>query len=78
MRTSQSIAVAMVALPLTVTGVPAQGIHIGPGGVGVDIGPGGHQRRVIREYEDDDGCTVRVIRHQRGDGDMVTRRERHC
>lgn len=39
---------------------------------------GDHHRRVIREYEDDDGCTVRVIRYRRGDGDMVTRRERHC
>ncbi|MCW2283460.1 hypothetical protein M2323_001126 [Rhodoblastus acidophilus] len=77
MRTTRSLAVAVLALPLTVSGAPAQGIHIGPGGVGVDMG-GDHHRRVIREYEDDDGCTIRVIRYRRGDGDVVTRRERRC
>jgi hypothetical protein len=71
------LAVAVVSLPLTVFGASAQGIHIGPDGVGVDTGMRDHQR-VVREYEDDDGCAIRVIRYRRGDGDVVTRRERRC
>jgi hypothetical protein len=77
MRTLQWIAVAIVTLPLTATGVPAQGIHIGPGGVGIDAGPRRDQR-LVHEFHDDDGCTIRVIRYRRDDGDMVTRSERHC
>jgi hypothetical protein len=70
---------AAIALPLTWAGAYAQGIHIGPGGVGIDTGvrTWGH-REVIRQYEDSDGCMVRVIRYHRPDGDVVTRRTRDC
>ena len=78
MKAIKGLAVAILALPLTASAVSAQGIHIGPDGVGVDVDPGDHHRRIIKEYEDDDGCTVRVIRYRRDDGDMITRRERHC
>lgn len=71
---------AVIALPLAVAGAHAQGVYIGPGGVGVDTGLRyqGGERRVIRQYEDSEGCTVRVVRYRRPDGDIVTRRIRDC
>ncbi len=66
-----------LVLPLAAFGASAQAIHIGPGASG-SIWVGLTITGVIREYEDDNGCTVRVVRYRRGDGDMVTRRERHC
>ncbi len=72
------IAMMAVALPLTFTGAFAQGVYLGPGGVGVDTGlRGGGGDRVVREYQDDEGCTVRVIRHSGPDG-QITRRDRRC
>lgn len=70
---------AAIALPLTWAGAYAQGIHIGPGGVGIDTGPHHYrQGEVVRQYQDEDGCMVRVIRYHRPDGDVVTRRTRDC
>jgi len=78
MKAFQRIAVAAVATPLSFFGAFAQGVYIGPGGVGIDTGAQRPADRLVREYEDDDGCTVRVMRHYRRDGDVVTRREREC
>ena len=66
-----------LALPFTFTVAFGQGIHIGPDGVGVDVG-GRDGGRVVREYQDDDGCMVRVMRHRSRDGDIVTQRIRDC
>ena len=71
------IALAAAVLPFLFVGAYAQGIHIGPGGVDVSTGMGG-QDHVVREYQDGDGCMVRVIRHRNDEGDMVTRKIRHC
>ena len=71
------IAMAAVALPLILGPALGQGIHIGPGGVDVDVGARGGDT-VIRRYQDDDGCMVRVVRHHSPDGDVVTRRLRDC
>ncbi len=72
------IAMAAAALPFTLVGAFAQGIYVGPGGVGVDTGMGGGGDRVVRQYQDDDGCMVRVVRHRSPDGDVRTRRIRNC
>lgn len=73
---------AAALLPLAWTGASAQGIHIGPEGVGVgDVGVGpyySHHHGVVREYQDSEGCRVRVSHHRRPDGDVVTRRIRDC
>jgi hypothetical protein len=71
--------IAMIAamLPLTFTGAFAQGVYIGPGGVGVDTGIRGGNDHVVREYQDDQGCTVRVIRRNGPDGEE-TLRDRRC
>ena len=71
------IAMAAAALSLIVGPALAQGIHIGPRGVDVNVGARGGDS-VVREYQDDDGCMVRVVRHRSPDGDMVTRRTRDC
>ncbi len=70
------LAIVAAILPLTFAGALAQGIYLGPGGVGVDTGD--HGDHVIRKYQDDNGCMVRVIRHRRSDGDIVTRKIRDC
>jgi hypothetical protein len=67
----------VAALPLIFGPALAQGIHIGPRGVDVDTGERGGDS-VVREYQDDDGCMVRVMRHRSPDGDMVTRKTRDC
>jgi hypothetical protein len=73
------IALAAVALPFLLSGAFAQGVYIGPGGVGVDTGMGGMGGdRVVRQYQDDDGCMVKVVRHRSMDGDVTTRRIRSC
>lgn len=78
----KKLVLAVALLPLAWTGASAQGVYIGPGGVGVgDVGVGPHywrHREVVRQYEDDDGCTVRVIRDRRPDGDVMIRRSRDC
>jgi hypothetical protein len=73
----KQFAFALVALPLTFWGASAQGVYIGPGGVGVDTGMHGRDS-VVREYQDDDGCRVRVIQHYQPDGDVETRKIRRC
>ena len=70
------IALATLALPFTFALAFAQGVYISPGGVGVDTGMGAD--KVVREYQDEEGCTVRVIQHNRGNGDVVTRQDRQC
>jgi hypothetical protein len=71
------IAIATVALPLIFGPALGEGIHIGPAGVDVNVGGRGGDR-VVREYQDDDGCMVRVTRHRSPDGDMVTSKSRDC
>jgi hypothetical protein len=69
------------------SGASAQGFYIGPNGIGVDSGRRDWDRdrwegrgggRVVREWEDDDGCTIRIIRREMPDGDVTTRRVRRC
>ncbi len=73
----KQIAMAVMALPLIFGPALGQGIHLGPGGVDVNMGGRGADR-TVREYRDDDGCMVRVMRHRSPDGDVVTRRSRDC
>ena len=70
------IELAAAVLPLLLTVVFAQGVYVGPGGVGIDMGGGGDH--VVRQYQDDDGCMVKVVRHRSPDGDITTRRIRNC
>jgi hypothetical protein len=70
------LTIAALALPFTFAVAFGQGIHIGPDGVGIDTGR--DRDRMVREYQDDDGCMVRVMRHRSPDGDIVTNRIRDC
>lgn len=80
----KAIVLSCVIAVATAGAASAQGFYIGPNGVGVDAGPryGYESRprrdRVVRQWEDDEGCTVRLIRSYRPDGDVVTRRIRSC
>lgn len=71
------LTIAALALPFTFAAAFGQDIHIGPRGVGIDAGPS-NSGQMVRQYQDNDGCMVRVIRHRSADGDMVTQRIRNC
>jgi hypothetical protein len=74
------IALGLVGTMAAATPAPtlAQGVYIGPGGVGVDIGRPGYRERRYRDYNDDyaydrrfrGGC--RTVTIERDDGSMRT------
>jgi hypothetical protein len=74
------IALGLVGTMAAATPAPtlAQGVYIGPGGVGVDIGRPGYRERRYRGYDDDyaydrrfrGGC--RTVTIERDDGSRRT------
>jgi hypothetical protein len=84
MTTIAAGALGVAALTFPVPASAQVDVEVGAPGVGVRVGDREHrryeERRRVRVYDDDNtgSCRTVTIRRERGDGTVVTRRERRC